>query len=73
MRYTNPQNIWALSPEQIKRLQPGQWVFAGEDTTRGQFLGTRASGSVVVAWYDNARAQRSYRAYVRALRTYSLN
>lgn len=72
MRYTKPKNIWALTPEDISRLQPGQWVFAGVETSRGQFLGLRASGSVVVAWYENARAHRSYRKYVRALRDYAL-
>jgi hypothetical protein len=72
MKYTKPVDIWALSTVEIQQLQPGQWVSAGASTTRGQFLGLRASNSVVVAWYENASQRRSYHKYIRALRDYAL-
>lgn len=47
-KFTKTVDIWALTEEQIKKLQPGQWVKAGPDGTRGRFFGHGAS--TVVAW-----------------------
>lgn len=65
MKYTKPMDIWQLSTEQIKALPRGQWVYAGEPDNRGQFMGVKRSGSVVVMWYGNAKG-KDYHAYRRA-------
>lgn len=74
MRYQSPVNVWQASPEALAKLQPGQWVYAGEPDSKGRFLGVKPSGSVVVAWLGNERnhGDRAGRlAYVRALRRYA--
>ena len=72
MRFTRPINIWSLTPEQMaERLQPGQWVYAGEPGNTGRYLGARPSGTVVVAWSGNVNSQSDRAGYLRALRTYA--
>lgn len=71
MKYQKILDVWALTHEQIAKLQPGQWVKAGaSDTQRGVYLGTKPSGTVVVAWYGNAKGH-NYRAYIQTLRAYA--
>lgn len=72
MKYTKAFDIWRLTPVEIRRLQPGQWVFAGERDSRGRYLGIKPSGSVVVGWLGNARNHSPRKAYYRALRDYAL-
>lgn len=64
-RYTKTVDIWDNNTN-VKALQPGQWVEAGKGGDRGIFCGVKASGSVVVAWYGNAKAPRpgGYRGYI---------
>ena len=73
--YRKTINIETLSHAEIAALRPGQWVTTSNDnsdkTRKGIFLGVKASGSVVVAWYMNAK-QRNYKSYVRALRNYAI-
>jgi hypothetical protein len=72
MQYTKPLNIWSMSQQQIHQMQPGQWVYAGNPADRGQFLGVKPSGSVVVAWRNNAANHGKNRlAYIRNLRQYA--
>lgn len=71
MRYTTAQNIWNMSREQMRKLQPGQWVYAGETSSKGQFLGVKANDVVVVAWYGNAKGHPSYLDYIRTLRGFA--
>ena len=71
MRYVKAVNIWALSEAEIRLLQPGQWVYAGTPDNKGQFWGVRTHGTVVVAWYQNAKRHRDYHAYMKAVRDYA--
>ena len=66
-RFQRTIDIWSLEPEQIARLQPGQWVTAGGSL--GVFCGVRESGSVVVMWQGNAQG-RDYRSYRKTLMDY---
>lgn len=69
-RFTRTVDIWALSPEERAKLQPGQWVKAGDrqDASKGRFWGER-SASTVVAWSGNAKG-RGW-GYHKALREYA--
>jgi hypothetical protein len=75
MKYTKTQNIHAMTSKQIASLPIGQWVCTTSDTTdktsKGIFLGVKPSGTVVVAWYMNAKGQKSFRQYVQTLRNYA--
>ena len=69
MRYKKTINIWDTK---LERLQVGQWVTAGTDTdSKGIYLGVKPSGTVVVAWYHNAKKHNSFKQYVQALRHYA--
>ena len=72
MKYQKSMNIWNMSDSERAKLQPGQWVYAGDKSNNGIFLGIRESGSVVCAWYQNAKCAREYKAYIRILRDYAL-
>ena len=71
MRYTVAQDIWKMSREQMRNLQPGQWVYAGETSNKGQFLGVKTNDVVVVAWYGNAKGHPVYADYIRSLRFFA--
>lgn len=75
MKFKPTTDIWALNDDQIKKLQPGQWVSAGTpDTHRdncGVFCGVKPSGCVVVAWNGNAKGRPSKKAYRRSLMDYA--
>jgi hypothetical protein len=74
MKYQAPINIWNVVPaSRIKDIQPGQWVYAGDKSSKGVFLGVKPSGVVVCAWYDNAKSAKSFRGYIKTLRQYALN
>ena len=72
MKFTKALDIWKLTPAEIARLQPGQWVYAGEPTSKGRYLGVRPSSSVVVGWLGNARNHSPRKSYYRALRDYAI-
>lgn len=71
-KYQKTVNIWADNVDP-KTLQRGQWVEAGEGGDRGIFGGVTKGGSVVVAWYRNAKAKRAggYRGYVKNMMVYA--
>ncbi len=69
MRYTKAVDIWQLPLDQLRRLQPGQWVEGGGEL--GRFWGVKPGGTVVVAWHHNAR-RAGYKKYNMALRDYAL-
>jgi hypothetical protein len=71
MRYKKSVDIWQLSDKQIKKLQVGQWVFAGDTKNIGRFLGVKKSNTVVVAWHGNASFQKSYKGYIQTLLNYA--
>jgi hypothetical protein len=54
-----------------KHIQPGQWVYAGDKSNKGIFLGIKKSGTVVVAWYGNAKNAKCFREYIKTLHTYA--
>lgn len=72
MQFTRPQNVWDMTKEQMRQMQPGQWIYAGNIADKGRFLGVKKNGVVVVAWSGNAKA-RSYYDYVRTLRQFAKN
>jgi hypothetical protein len=71
MKFTKTVNIWELSTEERAKLQPGQWVRAGENGALGRFFGE--GRSTVVAWLGNAKGSRDYRGYMATLRDYGRN
>jgi hypothetical protein len=71
MKYTKAVDVWALSQEQRKQLQVGQWVLAGSGGAKGQWLGQKASGSDVAAWHHYGI--KGWRAKVSTLRAYAKN
>lgn len=68
MRFTATVAIWTLDTDARRRLQPGQWVRAGEDGPLGRWMG-EARASSVVAWVGNGRGR--WRSYCRTIRTYA--
>lgn len=72
MQYTKPVDIWSASRGQMMTMQPGQWVYAGNKTDNGMFMGIRPGGTVVVAWRNNIASHgRNRLAYIRSLRQYA--
>lgn len=72
-RFLPSLNIWNMKQDEIGKLQPGQWVYAGNKENKGIYLGLKKSGSVVVAWYGNIKQRKSYKEYVRSLRNYAIS
>jgi len=75
MKFSKAIDVWSQHGQYLlKSLQPGQWVYAGEPSSKGRFLGIKPSGTIVVAWHNNAKKQGrgQYKPYVRALRDYAL-
>jgi hypothetical protein len=71
MKYTTAFNVWEVPVELLKHAQAGQWIYAGERSNKGIFLGVKRSGVVVVAWYGNIKNQHDKIGYVRTLRKYA--
>ena len=71
MKYQPAFNVWAMPASFYKHIQTGQWVYAGDKSNKGIFLGVRQSGTVVVAWYQNAKNHKSFREYVKTLHHYA--
>lgn len=71
MKYLPAFDIWATPAELLKHVQPGQWIYAGSKDHRGRFLGVKRSGTIVVAWSENAKRSGGIRGYYRALRHYA--
>lgn len=76
MKFSKTVDIYKLSREEVAKLQPGQWVIAGESDNprehRGTFCGVKPNGIVVVAWQGNARrADGGSKEYRRALMDYA--
>jgi hypothetical protein len=69
MKYTKAVDVWALSQDQRKQLQIGQWVLAG--SAKGQWLGQKASGSDVAAWHHEGI--KGWKSKVTTLRAYAKN
>ena len=71
MRYIKAFDIYKLSENTYKDIMVGQWIFAGDISNKGRFLGVKKSGTVVVAWHNNAKQQKDYAGYIAALLAYS--
>jgi hypothetical protein len=73
MKYQPAINIWNIVPAgRVKDLQAGQWVYAGDKEDKGIFLGVKPSGTIVCAWYRNAKNSKDFKGYVKSLRQYAL-
>jgi len=75
MSYKKILDIGKLAEAEIRKLTPGQWVYADQDGPlwRGRFWGVKPSGTVVVAWQGNARNFGNWREYQQKLRQYATN
>ncbi len=71
MKFTSAFNIWEVPANLLKHVQAGQWVYAGDRSNKGRFLGVKASGTVVVAWQGNTQRQADKAAYIKTLRSYA--
>lgn len=71
MRYLPSFDIWQVPTELLSHVQPGQWVYAGDKEHRGRFFGVKKSGTVVVAWRNNARNNGRPQEYYSFMRQYA--
>ena len=71
MLYQKAIDIWTISDSEIRKLQAGQWVYGADIKNKGMYLGTKKSGTIVVAWLGNASKQANYRGYIKALSNYA--
>lgn len=62
-RFSKAVDIWKLTPEQISKLQPGQWVYANDPEVKGRFFGQGAS--TVVAWSKRLPKGKRHFEYLR--------
>jgi hypothetical protein len=69
MKFQKTIDIWKLSNDQVRALRPGQWVSAGGSL--GRFYGVKKSGSVVVAWSNNAKRSGNYFDYCKTVYQYA--
>jgi len=69
MTFKKAIDIWALNDDQVRALCPGQWVTAGGNL--GRFYGVKKSGSIVVAWSNNAKNSGNYFNYCKTLYQYA--
>jgi hypothetical protein len=74
MKFQRTFDIWSVPAPLYKHIQPGQWVYAGDRSNKGIYLGLTQRGTVVCAWYQNAKAQGrgKFKWYIRTLRNYAL-
>jgi hypothetical protein len=70
LKYVSAIDIWSTATKDIAKLQPGQWVYTSNREDKGIFLGVKPSGSIVVAWYNNAKRNNFWK-YVKTLRAYA--
>lgn len=72
-RYYPAFDIWQIPPYMRGNIQPGQWVYAGDRSNMGRFLGSNGRTDVV-AWHGNMRAHKGrINSYLRSLRDYALS
>jgi len=69
MRFKATFDIWQLTRSERAAIQPGQWITAGPEGPRGQYLGQKPNGIEVVAWREGADQYANKR---RALRQYAI-
>jgi hypothetical protein len=68
--YAKAFDLWQVPDYLRAHIQPGQWVYAGDRSTMGVWLGMRPSGVSVVAWLGNGR-RIGWQSYRRTLLTYA--
>lgn len=71
MKFSQSFDIWSVPVSLLKHAQPGQWVYAGDKSNKGRFLGVKASGTVVVAWQGNTQSRSDKAGYIKTLRSYA--
>ena len=69
MKFKPTIDVWALAPSERAAIQPGQWITAGPEGPRGQYLGQKPGGSDVVCWNKYASG---FAAKRRVLRQYAI-
>ena len=69
MKYQKTVDISKFQPQDYKALQAGQWI--SQCGAKGVFLGVKPSGTVVAAWYENAKRTSNYSNYIADLRRYA--
>jgi hypothetical protein len=69
MRFQPTLDVWQLTETERAAIQPGQWVRAGDNNSRGQYMGQRPSGADVVAWRNGGKG---YAAKRKTLRLYAI-
>ena len=70
MVFSKAIDIWNFPRELLKYLPAGQWVKAGPDGDLGRFYGVKKSGTIVVAWKNNAK-KNDYFSYCKNLHSYA--
>ena len=65
-RYSKAINIWDLSELERRALSIGQWVYAGDPTTKGRFGGE--GRTTVIAWLGRGKGR--WKSYSKALYHY---
>ena len=63
MKYKKAFNIWQVPSYLRKGIHPGQWVYAGDPSNKGQYLGQTKMGCDVVAWKSKLRTRSRLRQY----------
>jgi len=63
MKYEKAFNIWQLPSYLRGGIHPGQWVYAGDPNTKGQYLGQTKMGCDVVAWNHKPDTRNKLRQY----------
>lgn len=72
MKFQPIFDLWNIPEGLRKYIQPGQMIYAGERADTGRFCGVKPSGSIVVAWSNNAKRHKGGRRdYFRTLRQYA--
>lgn len=69
MKYQKTVSITNFQPSDYKTLQVGQWI--SQCGAKGVFLGVKPSGTIVAAWYENAKRTSNYSNYIADLRRYA--
>ncbi|AHX01099.1 hypothetical protein M316_0034 [Nitrincola phage 1M3-16] len=71
MKYCKAFNIWEFPEELMCKIQPGQWVYAGNPADKGRWCGIKKSGTKVVAWRGNMQGHKDKQAYFKSLIRYA--
>jgi hypothetical protein len=63
MQYKQAINVYSTTEDRLKKLQPGQWVYAGDKSVMGRFCRVKQNGVVVVSWAGNMKHFQTLNQY----------